>query len=129
VQPRTGNGKSRKDYSRRQLRATLRWHARCVDVQSRSQVPAMVESNSAPSGYSGEVERAVMGYLRAHPDAADTLDGVVGWWLPQQRYETERMRIEAALRVLVARGLLRRSGLPGGTELYALNDVTTAPPH
>lgn len=81
------------------------------------------------SSDSGEVERAVMGYLGAHPDAADTLDGIVDWWLPQQRYETERRRIDAALRTLVARGLLRRSGLPGGTELYALNDVRNTPPH
>lgn len=89
----------------------------------------MIDSQNAQSASSGEVERAVMGYLRTHPDAADTLDGIVDWWLPQQRYETERARIEAALRVLVARGLLRRSDLPGGTELYALNDAPITPPH
>jgi hypothetical protein len=89
----------------------------------------MAESCERQSTNPGEVERAVMGYLRTHPDAADTLEGIVDWWLPQQRYETERARIESALRALVASGLLRRSGLPGGTELYALNDAPTSPPH
>ena len=95
----------------------------------RLRVSAMVESRDTQSGSPGEVERAVMGYLRAHPEAADTLEGIVDWWLPQQRYETERARIETALRALVDCGLLRRSGLPGGTELYALNDAPTSPPH
>ena len=76
----------------------------------------------------GEIERAVIGYLAQHPDAADTLDGIVAWWLPRQRYETARDRIEAALASLVAQGLLRASGLPGGPELYALKESPTTPP-
>lgn len=68
-----------------------------------------------------EVEHAVLAYLAQHPDAADTLEGIVSWWLPQQRYETERRRIESALGHLVDRGQLRRDRLPGGAALYALN--------
>jgi len=68
-----------------------------------------------------EVERAVLAYLERHPDAADTLDGIVSWWLPQQRYEIERQRIEQALGHLVALGRLRCDRLPGGDVLYALN--------
>ena len=68
-----------------------------------------------------EVEHAVLGYLTQHPDAADTLDGIVGWWLPQQRFETERLRIEQALVHLVELGQLRRDRLPGGAVLYALS--------
>ncbi|HEY9132664.1 MAG TPA: hypothetical protein VIM98_12975 [Dyella sp.] len=68
-----------------------------------------------------EVEHAVLAYLAQHPDAADTLDGIVNWWLPQQRYEIERRRIEKVLVSLVERGQLRRDRLPGGAVLYALN--------
>lgn len=74
-----------------------------------------------------EVEGAVIGYLRRHPGAADTLGGIVDWWLPQQRYEIERSRIEAVLCGLVERGLLLRSRLPGGTDLYALKEPPTTP--
>jgi len=76
-----------------------------------------------------EVERAVLAYLHQHPDAADTLDGIVSWWLPQQRYETERQRIEQVLRALVERGQLRRDSLPGGAVLYALNRSGRPPLH
>jgi len=73
-----------------------------------------------------EVEQAVLAYLTRHPDAADTLDGIVSWWLPQQRYETERKRIEQALGHLIDRGQLRCDRLPGGAVLYALS--RTSPP-
>ena len=76
-----------------------------------------------------EVEGAVLAYLTQHPDAADTLDGIVSWWLPLQRYETERRRIENALGHLVERGQLRCDRLPGGATLYALNHADPPPPH
>lgn len=88
----------------------------------------MHEPFDAQTESPGEIESAVIDYLRSHPDAADTLDGIVDWWLPQQRYETQRSRIEAVLSALVARGLLRVSGLPGGAELYALKEPPTMPP-
>jgi hypothetical protein len=75
------------------------------------------------------VERAVQAYLAQHPDAADTLDGIVNWWLPRQRYETERRRIEKALDHLVERGQLRCDRLPGGAVLYALNRADIPPLH
>jgi hypothetical protein len=68
-----------------------------------------------------EVEIAVLAYLKKHPEAADTLDGIVSWWLPQQRYETDRERIERVLSELVTHGKLRCEHLPGGAVLYALN--------
>ncbi|WP_386069598.1 hypothetical protein ACFJIW_05060 [Tahibacter sp. UC22_41] len=67
-----------------------------------------------------EIAELVLAYLRRHPDAADTLDGIVGWWLPLQRYETERGRIENVLDALVEDRLLRRERLPDGGALYAL---------
>lgn len=76
-----------------------------------------------------EVEAAVLAYLHRHPQAADTLEGVVQWWLPQQRYETARRRIERVLEDLVARGELRCERLPGGATLYRLNRAAAAPPN
>jgi len=75
-----------------------------------------------------EVECSVLGYLDAHPDAADTLDGIITWWLPLQRYENARARIERVLAHLVDRGVLRRDRLPDGAELYALGSDAGRPP-
>lgn len=81
----------------------------------------MSEQQGGAGDASIEVERAVLAYLGGHPEAADTLDGIITWWLPLQRYETERARIEYALTHLVALGVLRRDRLPDGAELYALS--------
>jgi hypothetical protein len=71
----------------------------------------------------GEIERSLLTYLRGHPQAADTLDGIVEWWLPLQRYETARLRIERTLEKLVADGTLRRDLLQDGAVLYAFRDA------
>jgi hypothetical protein len=39
------------------------------------------------------VAAELLAYLSRHPNAADTLEGIMNWWLPRQRYETERRRI------------------------------------
>jgi hypothetical protein len=70
-----------------------------------------------------EIKASVLAYLYRHPDAADTLDGIVNWWLPQQRYESACQRVQSALNELVAAGQLRRDTLPGGAALYTLNDA------
>ena len=74
-----------------------------------------------------EIEQTVIAYLGEHPLAADTLDGIVAWWLPRQRYETARTRVEQVLGRLVASGVLRRDRLPDGAELYALKHSNSPP--
>lgn len=61
----------------------------------------------------------ILGYLRAHPQAADTVDGIVEWWLPRQRYDEAVHRVQQVLDELVARGLVNQITLVDGTVLYA----------
>jgi len=68
-----------------------------------------------------EVREAVLAYLHRHPNGADTVDGIVSWWLPLQRYEIERQRIKRTLDGMVDLGELRCHRLPDGAVLYALN--------
>jgi len=87
-------------------------------------------SRDAEDEGGGEIEMSVLAYLHRHPQAADTLRGIVNWWLPRQRYEIGCQRIEHVLGRLVAEGLLHRDELPDGEVLYALNDHTKPPqPH
>jgi hypothetical protein len=74
-----------------------------------------------------EIERSVLAYLHCHPQAADTLRGIVNWWLPRQRYESGCLRIEHVLDRLVTEGLLHCDELPDGEVLYALNRHTKPP--
>lgn len=61
----------------------------------------------------------ILRYLRAHPRAADTVDGIVEWWLPRQRRDEAAGRVQRALDKLVASGLLEKIMLVDGTVLYA----------
>jgi hypothetical protein len=76
-----------------------------------------------------EIEESVIGYLRNHPQAADTVEGIVKWWLPRQRYESALASIERVLLRLVDAGVLKRSRLPDGADLYALNHSLKRPAH
>jgi len=85
-------------------------------------------SGAAGAGGGGEeIELTLLAYLHRHPLAADTLRGIVSWWLPRQRYESGCQRIEQALDTLVAKGELRRDRLPDGEVLYALNNRARPP--
>lgn len=62
----------------------------------------------------------IVSYLLAHQNAADSLDGIVDWWLPSQRYETARDVIQNALDDLVRQGVVEEILLGNGTCLYRL---------
>lgn len=57
-------------------------------------------------------------YLMAHPEAADSLDGIVTWWLDRQRYARARRSVERALERLQADGLVQIRETPAG-RIYA----------
>lgn len=61
----------------------------------------------------------ILRYLRAHPRAADTVDGIVEWWLPRQRRDEAVDQVQRALDALVGRGLVEKIVLVDGTVLYA----------
>lgn len=66
--------------------------------------------------------REISAYLLAHPDAADTLTGIMQWWLPRLRYEESIESVRQALALLVAEGVMRRIERRDGSVLYAAAD-------
>jgi hypothetical protein len=67
-----------------------------------------------------EVETSVLEYLRRHPQATDSVAGIVEWWLPRQRYETALERISSILERMVSDNRLTRRTLPDGATVYSL---------
>lgn len=57
-------------------------------------------------------------YLRAHPKAADTLEGITDWWLPVRDRKASTELVQKALDSLVARDEIRRVRSPDGHVLY-----------
>jgi hypothetical protein len=60
-----------------------------------------------------DIARAILRYLRAHPEAKDTMDGIAEWWLEGRH--SERRVVERAIGLLLSHGAVletRRRGLP-----------------
>src|SRR4051812_35069628 len=56
----------------------------------------------------GELAREIRDYLDGHPDAADTLEGVLQWWIVHQRFLRGVGAVAKALDRLVDAGELER---------------------
>jgi hypothetical protein len=53
-----------------------------------------------------EVSYFILSYLTRHPDAGDTFDGIVEWWLLEQRIKFETRNVSEAVARLVAEELI-----------------------
>lgn len=65
----------------------------------------------------------VLRYLRRHPGAADTVEGIAEWWVAKQLLEDTLERVQAAVERLVAEGVLEPTGGAAGRPRYRLRDA------
>jgi Fe2+ or Zn2+ uptake regulation protein len=72
-----------------------------------------------------EIER----YLARHPNAADSADGIHRWWLPTRSSEKPLESVEAALELLVGRGVVSKTVLEGGRVIYSGTSRRAGPTH
>lgn len=61
---------------------------------------------------------AIERYLAAHPDAADSVEGIRLWWLTGDAAGEAPERVREALERLVETGIVERRALPGGQVIY-----------
>ena len=66
-----------------------------------------------------QILEAVLVYLRLHPSAADTLEGIAAWWIRGLGDNVPRATLASQLDALVNAGELRRISTPDGGILYA----------
>jgi hypothetical protein len=68
-----------------------------------------------------EIAYDILAYLSEHPEAQDTLQGIVQWWLLEQEIKTRISQVERALAGLVAERLVvKRKGKDSQTH-YRIN--------
>ena len=60
----------------------------------------------------------LLDYLKQHPNAGETLEGIVQWWLIRQRYINAASKVRASLLLLEERGFIERFLNPDGVELF-----------
>lgn len=68
-----------------------------------------------------EVVRQILNYLTNHTEAQDTLEGIIQWWLLEERIKRHTETVKNALSELVARGLLTEHKLSDMRSCYAVN--------
>jgi len=65
----------------------------------------------------------VLAYLVEHPEAQDTLEGIVEWWLLERKIKFQTARVKEALSELVSKGLiLEKKGSDSQTH-YRINQT------
>jgi uncharacterized protein YigA (DUF484 family) len=73
----------------------------------------------ADSGEERRLRDAVLGYLREHPEAMDTLEGIAEWWLMAHQVRTDVAMLERVLERLTQERILEQCG-SGGVARFRL---------
>lgn len=68
-----------------------------------------------------DVALKILRYLEQNPNAADTVEGILEWWLPQQSMSEEEKLVERALERLVEQGLILAVQPADARKHYRLN--------
>ena len=64
------------------------------------------------------IENTIMTYLDINSNAADTLEGVLNWWLLELPRQVTRAQVLQAIEELVDENVLEKSILHDGSAIY-----------
>ena len=65
-----------------------------------------------------EVSNRILNYLASHPDSADTLEGIVTWWIMRDFVALRVEEARCAVEHLVAIGAIREQNMGDGRITY-----------
>jgi hypothetical protein len=68
-----------------------------------------------------QVEKSILQYLLKNPDAGDTLEGIVHWWLLRERIEHEVAQISAILDRFIKENILIKTEINPGNVIFRIN--------
>ena len=68
-----------------------------------------------------EISHEILDYLAEHPDAQDTVEGIVEWWLLERQIRFQTARVKEVLSELVAKGLVIEQNKKGSKIHYRVN--------
>jgi len=60
----------------------------------------------------------IKNYLKAHPNAVDSLEGITKWWLTRQRYEEAESLVQKALNILLTENSISKQQVVDGRVVY-----------
>jgi hypothetical protein len=68
-----------------------------------------------------KLARQILRYLRDHPDAQDTLEGIMVWWVSERAIKKWLPEARRSLAALVAQQYVAKHSGIGGATYYRLN--------
>lgn len=70
-----------------------------------------------------QVAQKIQHYLHEHPYAADTVEGVIQWWLCNHDGEVSHTLVQQALDLLVSRSIVSVKKNRGGDAIYSSVEI------
>ncbi len=67
------------------------------------------------------ISKDILSYLARHPNAQDTIEGIVEWWLLEQRILRQTAQVRKGLAGLIEAGLVIERKGRGGRSHYRVN--------
>jgi predicted transcriptional regulator len=68
-----------------------------------------------------DIGHDILAYLFDHPEAHDTLEGIMEWWLLEQEIKRQTAQVREALADLIARGFVLEQQTSDGRTHYRVN--------
>ncbi len=56
------------------------------------------------------VARLIEEYLRSHPEAMDSFEGISKWWITRQKLHESAYSVNNALTILIIKGVIEKTG-------------------
>lgn len=67
------------------------------------------------------IEKNVLEYLLRNPDARDTLEGIIEWWILEREISLRTKQIREAIQILVEKGLVLKHETADSRLHYTIN--------
>jgi hypothetical protein len=68
-----------------------------------------------------ELIREILGYCLAYPDAKDTIQGILKWWLPGGSSQAGQQEVQDVLDALAGKGWLSKRQITPNRTIYGLS--------
>ncbi len=68
-----------------------------------------------------QIAREILTYLNKHPNAQDTLDGILQVWFLDRKDRYKPTIVQEVLKDLVLEGTILEEKIPGSNTIYRLN--------
>jgi hypothetical protein len=68
-----------------------------------------------------KISEMILNYLQRNPDAGDTLEGIVKWWMGFENIESSIEDVADVLETLIQKREIRMYDIVDGTTFYKVN--------